>query len=194
MRVGQYTLTEFLSSHQLFTRHRARHVESDVQVEIRLLSPAGLTKRAALENQLRRLAWVRSSHVRHPLSFDLECESPHVVFSETQSDSAHFNSANAELFVSQASAALQSVHEVGLCVGPIAWPLFSWDSDGNCQMDATGLLTHLCVDADHSFAQFEFAAPESIDQGCCDRSAMSAHGACSCANCWRNRLVCRRTH
>lgn len=168
MRVGPYTLTEFLSSHPLFTRHSARHVESDVRVEIRLLSPACLTKRGALENQLRRLAWVRSSHVRQPLSFDLECETPHIVFSQAESDAAQLNSANIESFVSQASAALQSIHEVGLCAGPIDWPLFSWDGNGNCQMDATGLLTHLSVDAELSFAHFEFAAPESIDQGCCD--------------------------
>ncbi len=68
MRVGQYTLTEFLSSHQLFTGHRARHVESESYVELRLLNPACLTQRSALENQLKRLAWVSSPFVRKTTS------------------------------------------------------------------------------------------------------------------------------
>ena len=168
MRVGPYTLTDFLGSHQLFTRHRARHFESDAPVEVRLLSPACLARHSALENQLRRLAWVRSSHILQPLSFDLECETPYVAFSQTEPSPTQFNPANIEPFVSQTSAALQAVHEVGLCAGPIDWPLFAWDAGGNCLLDATGLLSFLCVDADHAFARFEFAAPESIEQGCCD--------------------------
>ncbi len=42
------------------------------------------------------------------------------------------------------------------------------NADGQCQLDATGLLTHLSIGPEQSWSQFQFAAPESIEAGCVD--------------------------
>ncbi len=43
---------------------------------------------------------------------------------ETQAGRERVIPSSTEVFIQQASSALQAVHEVGLCAGPIDWPMF----------------------------------------------------------------------
>ncbi len=169
MRVGQYTLTEFLGSSQLFTAHRAHDQQTNTTLEIRLLNFETPAVRPRLEAQLRRMSWVQSSLVRQPVSFDLDGEHPYVALVETEPHTRRITASDAEQFIVQGTTAIDAAHGMGLSIGPFMWPLFSLDAGGNCQLDASGLLTHLTVGDGESFARFEFAAPESLELGCCDR-------------------------
>lgn len=170
MRVGEYTLTEFLGSHHLFTSHRARHSQTNKPAEVRLLAPVSRSISSDLENQLRRLAWVQSDFVSKPLSYELVGDTPYVAFDETTPISPALSIGELQQFVYNATSALQAIHAVGLCVGPFDWRVFSSDGDGNIRLDASGLMTHLTRTADNvlSLAEFPFAAPETISGGYCD--------------------------
>lgn len=168
MQIGEYDLTALLGSAQQFARYAASHCVSHQRAEVRLLTAAARNLLPQLENQLQRLAWVQSGFVRKVLSSDLKSESPFIVLDEVEPHPVELTSEQLQSFILQASQAIQAVHEIGLSIGPIDWHLFGVDSQGQCQLDATALLTHLSVGVGESFSRFPFAAPESISDGCSD--------------------------
>lgn len=168
MQLGEYKLQEVLSSHRLFTRYTATHAVTKSPAEVRMLTTEIITVRETSANQWRCLSWGSSPLVQKLLTFELDGAAPHVVLEATTLQPFRQPRFQLRRFLFEATLAIQSVHELGLCVGPMSWQLFGLDADGHCQLDATGLLTHLSIEPEQSWAQFEFAAPESVQFGCVD--------------------------
>ncbi len=167
MQVGEYKLQEVLSNHRLFTRYQATHASQTV-VEVRMLSAEIYRVRDAAENQWRRLRWGSSPLVQKLLAFELEGAAPHVILNATLLEPHRQPQFQLRRFILEATLAIHSAHELGLCVGPFSWQVFSLDAAGKCQLDATGLLTHLSVGPEQTWQQFPFAAPESVESECVD--------------------------
>ena len=168
MQVGEYKLQEVLSSHRLFTRYKATHAASHAIVEVRMLTAQIDSVREAAENQWRRLGWGSSPLVQKLLSFQLDGANPHVVLRPVLFQSPQLPPFQLRQFLFEATLAIQAAHDLGLCVGPVSWQLFNLNVDGRCQLDATGLMTHLSIGPEQSWSQFQFAAPETVEAGSFD--------------------------